>query len=175
MLTGPAGFSCRAPIWVERWSKPGAPETGRVERTTLEGIIRRCRSWSKWRLKFETDARVFLRSLFLWPSCGTAFVLQSGGALRLVASLILRLCVQPAWTRLCLCACVDICVQPMCQGQLFLLFLTRASGKYPIQPVQTLSSGHGCRWSAFSALNKSSPTAINTVGNLCCWSFLTNF
>lgn len=44
-------------------------------------------------------------------------------------------CVQSACTCPCTClclrACMDICVQCMCQGQLFLLFLSRASGKSP--------------------------------------------
>lgn len=68
-------------------------------------------------------------------------------------------------------ACTDICVQCMCQGQLFLLFLSRASGKCP-SGLSKHSFLQGTAIQCHHVLNKSFPVGSNTVWNLCCSTFL---
>lgn len=85
------------------------------------------------RLWYECDGPC---GLLLCPSCGKA----SHSAKMCPQATIDRIswsvcacacaCTCPC-TCLCLRACTGICVQCMCQGQLFLLFLSRASGKSP--------------------------------------------
>lgn len=71
---------------------------------------------------------------------------------------------------LCLRACTGICVPCMCQGQLFLLFLRRASGESPSSLSKRSflqGTAMDCHRSV-TALNKSFPAAVNTIWNLHC-------